>query len=305
MRFILAAVISVFASAASAEEKKWQAPFDYAEAFPKMVAPFEPFRVIGNIYYVGTEGLAVFLITGDDGHVLIDGGLPGYEQIIIDNIATLGFDIKDVRTLLNTHAHFDHSGGLAVLKKASGAKLWASADDCNALKQGVYIGYEERKEFSAPPVSVERCKGRSFSEIPHYGVWEIDLGSFQIDGWLTPGHSPGCTSWRLTVEEEAEDYEVLIFCSATVAANRLVNPPQYEGIVEDYRYTFDRTNAWEPDVFLANHPEVFLMKETREKQKTGDPLAFVNRGAFQRYRAAKEEAFEEALAEQTAAAASE
>lgn len=280
------------------DDEPWQAPFDYAKAFPAMVAPFEPFRVIGNVYYVGTEGLAVYLIAGEEGHALIDGGLPGYEHIIIDNIAKLGYDIKDVDFLLNTHAHFDHSGGLATLKQASGAKLLVSEGDVSALEGGFYLGSEAENNFAAPPVVVDEIiDDRS----PDFDGWLIAQDGFELSAKFTPGHSRGCTSWQLTVEEAGNEYGVLIFCSATVAANSLV-PEQYEGIVDDYRYTFESTKDLQPDIFLANHPEVFFMKETREKQKTGDPLAFVNRGAFQEYRAAKERAFEEALAEQKAAA---
>ena len=294
MRIVVAVVLSAFAFSAFAEDEAWQAPYDYAEELPEMVAPFEPFRVIGNIYYVGTEGLAVYLIAGDDGHALIDGGLPGFEHIIINNIAKLGFDIKDVKYLLNTHAHFDHSGGLAALKEASGAKLYASEGDVSALEGGFYLGFEDRTNFSAPPVSVDRA-------FPDDLILGPIAGTI-FEGLHTPGHTRGCTSWGLKVEEAGEPYDVLVFCSASVGANRLVDPPQYEGIVEDYRYTFEETKDWKPDVFLANHPEVFHMKETREKQKAGDPLAFVNRGAFQAYRAEAFADFEEALEVQTRAA---
>lgn len=311
MRIFLVVVFSFFTLPASAEKSEWQAPFDYAEAFPEMVAPYEPFRVIDNVYYVGTEGLAVYLITAEKGgHALIDGGLPGYEQIIIDNIAKLGFNIKDVNYLLNTHAHFDHSGGLAELKKASGAKLYASEGDVSALEGGFYLGSEENPNFAAPPVKVDYVINDRASDYNQF-VIQLPQESFrQHEGHriqllipsLTPGHSRGCTSWALqSVDHEHERIgEAMIFCSATVAANSLA-PEQYPGIVDDYRSTFEHTKDWEPDIFLANHPEVFFMKETREKQKAGDPLAFVNRGAFQRYRAAKERDFEEALAEQMAA----
>ena len=276
---------------ASAQSKIAGEPIDWAKAQPHWVAPFEPFRIIGNLYYVGTEGLAVYLVTGEEGHALIDGGLPGHEQVIIDNVTTLGFDVKDVKYLLNTHAHFDHSDGLAALKEASGAKLIASKADVSALEGGFYLGYEDDPDLAAPPVLVDH----------QILVDSIDRSAIirnVVPVWphLTPGHSRGCTSWKLTVEEAGEEYDVLIFCSATVAANRLV-PEQYEGIVDDYRYTFVKTKDWAPDIFLANHPEVFHMKQTREKQKAGDTLAFVNRGAFQKYIQAKERAFEEALAE--------
>lgn len=275
------------------------ARFDWAQAQPHWVKPIEPFRIIGDLYYVGTEGLAVYLVAGERGHALIDGGLAGHEQTIIDNIAALGFSINDVKYLLNTHAHFDHSGGLATLKEVSGAELYASAGDRSALEGGTYLGFESRTAFKAPPVEADLYffDDADRGNNPKSSLQGVVI-SFGDSATLrsedTPGHSRGCTSWRLEVEEAGANYDVLIFCSATVAANRLI-PPQYPGIVDDYRLTFEKTRDWNPDIFLANHPEVFFMKETREKQKTGDALAFVNRGAFQKYIAAKERAFDTAL----------
>lgn len=306
MRLMLAAVFSVLASFVMAEESA--EPVDWAEHNPHWVKPLEPFHILGNIYYVGTEGLAVFLVKGENGHVLIDGGLPGYEHIIIDNIKTLGFDIKDVKILLNTHAHFDHSGGLAALKEASGAELWASEGDVSALEGGFYLGFEDNADYAAPPVKVDRIIRDRQPDFEGEVIYLGDTpGKPMIRTDATPGHSRGCTSFRIFFDENNnEHHEALIFCSATVAANRLVNsdlgPPQYDGIVDDYRATFAKTRFWTPEIFLANHPETFHMKELREAQLAGNPRAFLNRGAFQRYMAAKRRAFERQLAEQTAAA---
>ena len=307
MRWIALFLCFTWAPLACAEENA--EPIDWIELNPHWVAPMEPFHILGNIYYVGTEGLAVYLITGENGHALIDGGMPGYEQLIIDNIATLGFDINDVKYLFNTHAHFDHSGGLAALKEASGGELYASVGDVSALEGGFYLGFEDNADYAAPPVKVDHVlKDRD----PEF---EGAIVSFSASGEgkpllkteLTPGHSRGCTSFRIFFDENNnEHHEALIFCSATVAANRLVateaGAPQYEGIVDDYRMTFEKTRFWTPDVFLANHAETFHMKEKRAAQLAGNPRAFLNRGAFQRYMAAKRGAFERELAEQTAAA---
>ncbi len=282
--------------------------FDWAKSQPHWAAPTEPFNIIGNLYYVGTEGLAVYLITGEGGHVLIDGGLAGHEQNIINNIAALGFDIKDVKYLFNTHAHFDHSGGLAALKEASGAELWASEGDVSALEGGFYLGHEDKAEFAAPPVKVDHVMRESD---PGFNGAIVSLtgdkpGKPFLKAELTPGHSGGCTSFRLFIDDESEHLEVLIFCSATVSANRLViseqGPPQYDGIVDDYRHTFEKTVDWTPDIFLANHPEAFGLKEARARQLAGERRAFINRGVFQKYIVEKRNAFEAALAEQEAAA---
>ncbi len=306
MRKLLILLTLLVAAPLNAQED--DAGIDWAAEQPHWAAPFEPFNIIGNLYYVGTEGLAVYLIAGEDGHALIDGGLPGHEQLIIDNIAALGFDIKDVKYLLNTHAHFDHSGGLAALKEASGAELWASEGDVSALEGGFYLGSEDKPEYAAPPVKVDRVLRDRASD---FGGAVISMtggepGKPFLLTALTPGHSRGCTSFRLFIDDDREHLEALIFCSATVAANRLVasdeGPAQYEGIVDDYRLTFEKTRDWTPDIFLANHSEVFGLKDARERQVAGNRRAFLNRGAFQKYILEKKNAFEKALAEQSGAA---
>lgn len=242
----------------------------WGDKFPSWVAPVEPFNVIGNVYYVGTEGLSSFLITSEAGHILIDGTLPQNVPQIVDSIKTLGFKIEDVKILLNSHAHFDHSGGLNELKALSGAKLVASEGDRSALEGGFYLGAEFTDDYFAPRVSVDEI----ISDME-----TIELGENQLTANITPGHSRGCTSWTLPLTLEGEVYDVLFFCSATVAGNRLV-PAQYAGIVEDYKTTFDKTRNWKPDVFLSNHPSFFEMKTKRAKQKDGDLLAFVDRDGF-------------------------
>ena len=176
------------------------------------------------------------------------------------------------------------------MKEASGAKLIASDGDVSALEGGFYLGFEDDPNYMSPPVEVSSAFDRNGGA--------IQLGEgIVLRGVVTPGHSRGCTSWNYSLENGGKSYDVVFFCSATVGGNSLV-PEQYEGIVADYRLTFEKTKNWNPDVFLSNHPEVFFLKETREKQKAGDPLAFVNPGAFQNYIAAKERAFERALAKQ-------
>jgi metallo-beta-lactamase class B len=267
----------------------WQV---WAEKYPDWVAPMAPFRVIGNIYYVGTVGLASYLLTSDDGHILLDGGLPQNATIIAANIETLGFSLGDVKLLLNSHAHFDHSGGLAELKELTNARLLASAADRPELESGRYAGSDDLS-LSAPPVSVDRVFNDQ--EV-------VSLGNIKLTANLTPGHSPGCTSWTTRVATAVQNLQVLFFCSASVAANRLVDPPQYPGIVDDYRHTFAITRDWRPDVFLANHPFTFSMLEKINRRSTGDQNAFIDRDEFPRYIRQLEADFKRILAEQTAAA---
>lgn len=269
---------------ASKREPYWKS------MFPKWEMPLAPFRLIGDIYYVGTQGLAFFFIPTDDGHIIIDGGLPGQGEYIVRQIEALGYDPLDVKLLLNTHAHVDHSGGFAELKQLTGARLMSSLGDKLAIERGVYIGSEDIEDFRMPPVMVD--------EILRDGK-PVELGGVTLKPVLTPGHSPGCTSWWITVEEEGEPYDVLIFCSATVAANRLSGPPQYPGIVEAYKRTFEITKDWQPDVFLANHPEFFQLERRLERYDEEGPMVFVDQAAFQRHIQPKRRAFESKLAELT------
>ena len=154
--------------------------------------PTEPFHVIDNVYYVGTEGLSAFLFTTPEGHILLDGATPQGAPIIEANITKLGFKLSDVKVLLNSHAHFDHSGGLKQLKQDTGAKLYAMEGDVSALEGGFYLGSEDSKTMGAPPVKVDK--------VLHDGE-TVKLGGFTLTAKLTPGHSRGFTSWAAHLSE--------------------------------------------------------------------------------------------------------
>ena len=147
--------------------------------------PTEPFHVIDNIYYVGTEGLGAYLFTGPEGHVLLDGATPEGADVIEANIAKLGFKLSDVKVLLNSHAHYDHSGGLAQLKQESGASSHAMEGDVSALEGGFYLGSEDVKAMNAPPVKVDRVLKEGE---------QVKLAGIDLIAHLTPGHSRGCTA---------------------------------------------------------------------------------------------------------------
>src|SRR5262249_48073929 len=132
-------------------------PAASAQRYPyAWTEPTPPFKIIDNIYWVGTEGLASFLITTPAGDFLIDGGVPGNAPRIEKSVQALGFNLTDVKILLNTHAHFDHSGGLAQLKHDTGAPLYASAGDVSALESGSYLGSENDHKLDSVPVKVDR-----------------------------------------------------------------------------------------------------------------------------------------------------
>ena len=256
--------------------------------------PTEPFHIAGNIYYVGTEGLGAYLFTGPKGHVLLDGATPQGAPVIEANIAKLGFKLSDVKILLNSHAHFDHSGGLAQLKKDTGAQLAVMEGDVSAVEGGFYLGSESNKAMGAPPVKVDRVLKDGD---------KVSLEGIELTANLTPGHSKGCTSWSAKTTEAGKTYDVVVFCSATVAANRITPPLQYAGIVEDYRATFKKVKAMKADIPLAPHPEFFDLLEKSEKAKAAkSQAAFVDPGALGVLITKLEGDFEKTLKERTAKA---
>jgi metallo-beta-lactamase class B len=255
--------------------------------------PTEPFKIIGNVYYVGTNGLASYLITSAQGHILVDTVMPESTSQIKASIEKLGFKVSDIKYLLNTHAHIDHTGGLAEMKQASGAQLVAGEADKPLLEGGYYPGQREETLLAFPPVKVDRTVREGDT---------VTVGDVTLTAHETPGHSPGCTSWTFTVKDGDATRSVLIFCSATVALNRLVTNPTYPGIIDNYRKTFARAKEMKADVLLAPHPEMYNMAEKRAKIADGAPNPFVNPGEFNAYAAKLEKAFEESVAKQTAAA---
>lgn len=259
--------------------------------------PTEPFHIMDDIYYVGTQGLGAYLFASEDGHILLDGALEESVPHIKANIAALGYDLTDVKYLLNSHAHFDHSAGLAQLKAETGAELVAMEGDVSALEGGFYLGSEDVTAFNAPPVAVDRVVRDGDT---------IALGSHLLTAHHTPGHTRGCTSWGATASAYGENYEVLVFCSASVAANRLVGPPQYPGIVDDYRATFEKAKGMTVHVPLAPHPEFFELLAKRDSDDPGDSInPFIDPSAFSEHIAAQESGFEAALAAQIEASGAE
>jgi metallo-beta-lactamase class B len=237
--------------------------------------PFAPFRVIGNIHYVGT-GVSSFLITTPEGAILLDGGLPETAPLIEKSIAELGFRVRDVRFLLNSHAHFDHAGGLAALKKASHAKLVASRGDAPVLRAGTP---------DQPAVAVDRVVDDGD---------RVELGGTVLTARVTPGHTPGCTTWTMTVSDAGKPYRVVFFCSTSVI-DRLVGNRHYPSIVADYERSFKALRALPADVFLGPHPEFFQLAAKRERMRGGGENPFIDPGEFGRYLDQSEQTFRATL----------
>jgi metallo-beta-lactamase class B len=256
--------------------------------------PLKPYRVVGNIYYVGSEGLSAWLITSSEGHVLLDSG-PSAEgaRLIERNIATLGFKLMDVKILINTHAHFDHAGGMAQLKADTGAKVWASRLDEPALEQGHHIGDNENGPTPFAAVKVDRSFGDEA---------KLTLGETKLIAHLTPGHTPGCTSWTMAATEKGRPLSVTFPCSLSVAGNVLVGNKTHKSIVADYRSTFAKLRAIPTDVMLPAHEEQGDLLAKRQKYLRGDLNAFIDPTELNRFVDVSEAAFNKELARQQGAA---
>jgi metallo-beta-lactamase class B len=255
--------------------------------------PAVPFRVLGNVYFVGTRELGSWLIRTSDGLILLDGALPESVPLIERNIRRLGFRVRDIRLLINSHAHFDHSGGFAQLKRDSGAQLLASEGDRVSLETGTYLGSEDVTAMSAPPVKVDRVIADGEA---------VRLGDTTLTALVMPGHTRGCTSWTLPVRDQGVVRQVIFYCSTTVGANRLAPNPQYPGIVDDYRATFARLESVHADVFLSNHQDFIDLWPKRARMGKGKPNPFIDPTALPAFVAASRAEFEKELAAQQQAA---
>lgn len=250
-----------------------------------------PFTILGNVHFVGTQGLGVFLITTPKGHILIDGALAQSVPQILGNIRALGFNPGDIKYLLNTHAHYDHAAGLAGLQRASGAVMIASAADRRYLEAGT-VDHGPTSDTPFPPVRVDRVVADGDT---------VTLGGTTLTALLTPGHSPGCTSWTLTAtDSNGVPRKVFLHCSASLGGQSLV-PEAYPGMIANYRATFAKVRGLQADVFLANHDLFFDLHGKRARQLAGEADAFVNPSELQLFNAEMEQGFGAALAEQQAA----
>lgn len=208
--------------------------------------PAEPFRIAGNLYYVGTNDISAFLLTGPAGHVLLDGGYPGTAPMIEASIRRLGFDVRDVRLLLNSEPHYDHAGGLAELQRASGARLAASAPSADALEAGGVdpdLPWYARAflfaltRYEAPRVDRRLADGDT-----------VRVGPMWLVAHVTGGHTRGCTTWSFPVHEGGRTLHVVSACSLA-----MLGMARYPGQDADIARTFGVLRALPADVWVTSH----------------------------------------------------
>jgi len=235
--------------------------------------PYQPFRIAGNLYYVGTYDLACYLLTTPKGNILINTGLAGSYQQIIDNIKTLGFSIADTKILLTTQAHYDHMGAMASIKELTGAQLWIDEKDAPVAIDG------GRSDYALGGVT-SKFKPVTPDRLLHDGD-TIALGGMQLIMLHHPGHTQGSCSFLFTVKDDQRSYRVLIANLPTIVTDkRFTNIPSYPAIATDYAYTFAAMKNISFDIWLASHASQFKL---HDKHKPGDkynPTAFFDRPGY-------------------------
>lgn len=257
-----------------------------AQTPPAWSEPVAPFRIAGPIHYVGTRGLAVYAVVTSAGTALIGGPLAADAPLVLRNLAAIGVAPAQIRLLLNMHAHFDHAGALAAIKAASGARVVASAGDAPALRRGQHQGDNSNGATRFPPVAVDRIVRDGET---------VAIGPAAITATVTPGHTPGCTTWSMTVRDHGRPLRVVFPCSLSIAGNILVGNRGYPGIVADYRRSFARLGRMRADIMLPSHPEFGQVLERHARRDAGDVGAFVDRTLLPRTVAAARHDFAAAL----------
>jgi metallo-beta-lactamase class B len=253
-----------------------------------------PYLILDGIYYVGTVDLGSYLITSPAGHILIDTGVEQNAASISDSIRALGFNVKDIRIILTTQAHFDHVGALAKLKERTGARVLASAADAPLLEQGGKGDYLFGPEFYFRPVHVDAIV--KDGEV-------VRLGGRALVAHLTPGHTQGTTTWTLDAQDKLRRVRHVMFMGSTTVNDgaKLVDNEKYPAIATDYRRSFMVLKALPCDVFLTAHASVFRGADKAAAAAAGKGEdAFVDprgcRDVIERMR----KAFDEKLAAQRA-----
>ena len=258
--------------------------------------PFPPYRIIGNIYYVGSQGLASYLITTPQGNILINSNLEKSVPMIRESVEKLGFHFSDTKILLISHAHWDHCAGSAAVKELTGAKYMVMDADVPEIEAGGKGNFQYGDNLGSryQPTKVDR--------VLHDGD-EVQLGGTVLVARLTPGHTKGTTTWTMKVADGGKTYNAVIIGSPNVNAGyKLVNNPLYPQIADDYEKMFRVLKSLPADVFLGAHGNYYGMEAKYARMKEGGPNPFIDPEGYKSYVTEREQAFRAELAKQKAAA---
>jgi len=251
--------------------------------------PVPPFRIAGQLYYVGMSQVTSLLITTKEGHILIDGGFAESAPVILENVRRLGFRPEDIHILLSTHAHMDHAGGLAEIKTKTQARLYAGTEDSVLLARGGRrdFAFGDRLPFPAVIADV----GVKDSD-------EVILGDAVLRAVATPGHTKGCTTWSFSVHENGRPLKVVMIGGISAPDYQLVGNKDYPQIISDFETTFRKLKKMECDIPLEGHGFFFGLEE-----KAAGKRSFVDSQGYRISVAKAEKAFHTELERQLARSA--
>jgi metallo-beta-lactamase class B len=265
-----------------------------AQPFPTdWFKPFPPFRIAGNLYYVGTRDLASYLIVTTQGNILINSDFDENVPLIKANIKTLGFRYSDTKILLISQAHIDHASGSALIKKQTGAKYEVMAEDQSVIETGGKTDYlyNNRPDMWFKPTTVDHTLQDGEP---------VTLGDTTLVAHLTPGHTKGCTTWTMQVKENGKPLQVVIVGGVTInPGTRLTHNDQYPTILEDYKKTWRILKSLPCDVFLGGHGIYFNLIEKYAALQKGVKHPFIDPQGYQKFIAEKERDFQNEVKSQS------
>lgn len=263
-------------------------PVPSSAQFEDWTEPFAPVEIAPGLVYVGSAGLGAFLFTSDEGHVLLDAPMAENVDLVLGNIRSAGYDPRDIRIHLASHAHYDHVGGFAGVQAATGGALWISERDEPFVSSGTDFGFDSD---GYPPAAV----ARTFADGE-----EIRLGEMRLTAHVTPGHTPGCTTWAGVVEIDGTEHTFVVACSVSVLGMYTLLGPDatYPGHGADYCRSLRRLRSLDPTIFLAGHGSFFGLRSKAAAARAGDPLAFVERQRYALWLDQAEAGVEVALADE-------
>jgi metallo-beta-lactamase class B len=259
---------------------------------PEWTEPFPAHKIADNLYYVGSKGLASYLITTPEGNIIVNSSLESSVPMIRASVEKLGFKFSDTKILLISHAHWDHDAGSAALKKTTGAQYMVMDADVPVVESGGKedFQYWNQRSTQYPPAKVDR--------VLHDGD-QVKLGGVTLTAHKTPGHTKGCTTWTFQTTDRGKTYNVVIIGSPNVNAGyRLVNNTRYPGIAKDYETTFRVLKSLPCDIFLGAHGDYYGLLAKYPKLKAGGANPFIDPAGYKAYVANREQAFRAELKKQ-------
>lgn len=261
---------------------------------PAWTKPFPPHRIADNLYYVGSEGLASYLITTGIGNILINSGLESSPALIQASVEELGFKFSDTKILLINHAHWDHDAGSARVQKMTGALYMVMDSDVPVVESG------GRSDFQYGTVASALYPATKVDRILH-DTDRVSLGGATLTAHKTAGHTKGCTTWTMKATDRGKPYDVVIVCSPNVNDEyKLIHNMAYPDIARDYEASFKLWKSLPCDIFLGAHGDYYGMIDKYAALRAHGPNPFVDPKGYKRYIAEREQAFRDELKKQSA-----